>query len=359
MTDPERISVPLNDELRALREIGKALTSTRGFDEFQKQIMELVGRLFHPLNWSLLLVDEEKNDIYFSIAVGSAGAELKNKRLPPGKGIVGWSIAHGEAVISTDVRKDDRFYKELDAELGFRTDSVICMPLISKERVLGALELINVESRYFDPISLELLAALVDFAAIAVENANHLKRIEELTIRDDCTHLYNARHMRTLLDAEISRSRRSKIPFSIVFIDLDHFKEVNDTRGHLTGSRLLRDVAILFTTLIRPTDWAIRYGGDEFVIILSTAGPDEAALVAERLRRGLADKVFFEKEGFSIRLSGSFGVAVYPNDADSLDGLIKLADDAMYEVKKRGRNSVLMIKDILSRGGINEKGIGG
>lgn len=355
MTGQERISSSLNEEFRALREIGKALTSTRGFDEFQKQIMDLVGRLFRPFNWSLLLVDEEKKDIYFSVAVGSASAELKNKRLPLGKGIVGWSIAHGEAVISTDVRKDDRFYKELDAELGFRTESVICMPLISKERVLGALELINVDNAHFDPVSLELLAALSDFAAIAVENAHHLKRIEDLTIRDDCTHLYNARHMRTLLDAEISRSRRSKIPFSIVFIDLDHFKEVNDTRGHLTGSQLLRDVAILFSGLIRPTDWAIRYGGDEFVIILSTAGPDEAALVAERLRSRLAEKIFFEQEGFSIRLSGSFGVATFPNDADSLDGLLKLADDAMYEVKKRGRNSVLMIRDIPSRGELTKE----
>jgi diguanylate cyclase (GGDEF)-like protein len=132
---------------------------------------------------------------------------------------------------------------------------------------------------------LALLEALADFAAIAIENARHVERIHELTIRDDCTTLYNARHMGFVLETEVYRSQRYAYEFSLVFIDLDHFKVVNDTHGHLVGSKLLNEVGQVIETACRRIDYAFRYGGDEFVILLPQTSKENACTVARRFHR--------------------------------------------------------------------------
>src|SRR5229473_2236495 len=156
-------------EVAVFQELGKALTSSLQLDQVLRTIMEKIDEFLRPDNWSLLLLDEANQELYF---------ELINCIGPEG----------------------------------------------------------------FDPRDLKLLEALSDFAAIALENARHVKKIHELTITDDCTSLYNARHMGFILETEIYRSQRYNYEFSIVFIDLDHFKQVNDTHGHLIGSRLLAEI---------------------------------------------------------------------------------------------------------------------
>ena len=133
-----------------------------------------------------------------------------------------------------------------------------------------------------------LPAGLCDYAAIAIENARSVEKIQELTITDDCTGLYNARHLYKTLETEVYRSARFGYEFTVLFIDLDHFKQVNDTHGHLIGSKLLAEIGYLIKAQLRLIDFAFRYGGDEFVVLLPQTGKDSALVVAKRLREACA-----------------------------------------------------------------------
>ncbi len=176
--------------------------------------------------------------------------------LKVGEGIAGWVAKHGEQVISADVEDDPRFAKRVDEATQWETQSVICVPLRSRLRVLGVIQLVNVDMAQFNEPEVFFLQALCDYAAIAIENARWVEKIQELTITDDCTGLYNARHLYKTLETEVYRSSRFGYEFSVLFIDLDHFKSVNDTHGHLIGSKLLAEIGYLVKAQLRLIDFA-------------------------------------------------------------------------------------------------------
>ena len=328
-------------QLTVFHEVGKALTSSLRLDHILKTIMQNVGTLVRPDTWSLLLVDDEKKELYFEIAVGANASKLKDVRLKIGQGLAGWSALHGKAVVVPDVDKDSRFCPEVDAVTSVQTRSVVCVPIKSKERVLGVIELVNCLGKgRMEERDIALLQAMADYAAIAIENARQLERIHELTLTDDCTTLYNARHLNAVLDAEISRSARYGYEFSLLFMDLDKFKEVNDTHGHLIGSKLLYEIGLRVKIHCRVIDYAFRYGGDEFVVLLPQTNKENAFIVARRLHRLLGETVFFKDEGLDIRITASIGLAAYPTDAKTKADLLRLADEAMYFVKNTSRNNV-------------------
>ena len=328
-------------EVAVFQELGKALTSSLQLDQVLRTIMEKIDEFLRPDNWSLLLLDEAKQELYFELAVGKASQALKDVRVKLGQGIAGWVAQHGEVVIVPDTSKDTRFFGKVDEKTKMETRSIVAVPVKFRDTCLGVIELINcVGPQGFDPKDLKLLEALSDFAAIALENARHVKRIHELTIKDDCTSLYNARHMGFILDTEIYRSQRYNYEFSIVFIDLDYFKQVNDTHGHLVGSRLLAEMGDALKTNCRLIDFAFRYGGDEFVILLPQTSKENAINVARRLHKLIRDTIWLTKEGLNIRITPSVGLAAYPADAKTKEGLLHLADEAMYLVKNTSRNDV-------------------
>jgi len=154
------------------------------------------------------------------------------------------------------------------------------------------------------------------------------------------TGLFNARHMHAVLDEELTRAQRYALPLSVVFLDLDHFKLVNDRHDHLVGSTLLRDVGQLFQRGLRAVDSAARYGGDEFVLILPNTDKRRAVAVTRRLRRSLKGKRFLHREGLDLLVTASFGVATYPEDAKSKEDLLRAADQAMYQVKNSSRDGI-------------------
>src|SRR5215467_4685749 len=233
-------------EVAVFQELGKALTSSLQLDQVLRTIMEKIDEFLRPDNWSLLLLDEAKQELYFELAVGTASQALKDVRVKMGQGIAGWVAAHGETVVVPDTSKDMRFFGKVDEKTKTETRSIVAVPVRFRDHVLGVIELVNcIGPDGFHDRDLALLEALADFAAIALENARHVQRIHELTITDDCTSLYNARHMNFILETEIYRSQRYGFEFSLVFIDLDHFKSVNDTHGHLIGSKLLAEVGTM------------------------------------------------------------------------------------------------------------------
>lgn len=328
-------------ELSVFHEVGKALTSTLDLGEVLQTVMEKISAFFRPDTWSLILVDEETGEMYFEIATGEGSEALKEARIRPGEGIVGWVVQNGEPVVAPDVSKDERFSKRLDDVTRRHTRSIVCVPVRGRDKVLGAIELISFgEELNFNEDDLFRLNALADFSAIAIENARYVKRIHELTITDDCTKLYNNRHLHSILDTEVYRSSRYHYEFSLIFIDLDYFKRVNDTHGHLAGSRLLLELGHLIKAHLRLIDYGFRYGGDEFVILLPQTPKRSAINVARRLHRLLNTQKFLKEEGLDISITASFGIAAFPEDAQNKEDLIRKADMAMYEVKQTTRNAI-------------------
>jgi len=328
-------------EVAIFHELGKALTSSLQLDQVLRTIMEKIDEFLHPDTWSMLLVDEAKQELYFELAIGKNAHTLKDVRIKVGQGIAGWVAQNQQAIIVPDVSQDTRFFAKVDEKSNTETHSIVAVPVRFREHCLGVIELINcIGVEGFQDRDLALLEALADFAAIALENARHVQRIHELTITDDCTSLYNARHLNFILETEIYRSQRYGYEFSLVFIDLDHFKLVNDTHGHLCGSKLLAEIGEMLRDNCRLIDFAFRYGGDEFVILLPQTSKESACIVAQRLHRLMREGHWLRSEGLDVRITSSIGVASYPTDSKSKAELLHLADDAMYLVKNTTRDSV-------------------
>ena len=330
-----------DEELAILTGVGKALTSSLNLEEILDSIMGKVSALLKPKMWSLLLVDHASQDLYFKIIVSPVADKLKEIRLKIGEGIAGCVAHTGEALLINDVQDDNRFARHIDRMVSFTTRSIICVPMKIKSRVVGVIELINsFEDKQYQQEDLILLEAIADYAAIAIENAHNFQRVNDMLIVDDLTGLYNARHFNTVVDREIAASSRYSFPVSLVFFDLDRFKTVNDTYGHLVGSRLLSEVGALLKRSIRAADAAARFGGDEFVVLLPNTEKLQALSMVNNFRATLNSKVFQGDQGQIIHITASFGIATFPDDSTGKINLMGLADEAMYEAKEAGRNAI-------------------
>ncbi len=329
------------DELQAFNDIGRTLTSTLDVGEVLRLIMQKVSDLVRPGNWSLLLVDESAGDLYFEVAVGPGADAVRGLRVAPGEGIAGWVAREGQPVLLDDARADPRYSPRLDFAADRGSGSVVAVPLRSKGRILGVMELVSAQGRPpFGPEDLQTLSSIADYASIAIENARNFERIRELTLIDDHTGLFNARHLYHSLEAEVARARRFGRNFSLIFFDLDRFKLVNDRHGHQAGSAVLKEVGGVLRGALRAMDVPVRYGGDEFVVLLPEADRGQAYAVAERLRRSINGTEFLHDRGLDVRITASFGIATYPEDGTTSEELLRLADTAMYRVKETTRDGI-------------------
>lgn len=337
-----RVSAQL-DYAQALAEVAKALTSNLEVRSVLDTVMRCVSQLLRPQHWSLMLVDQEKKELYFAIAVGDAAEAIRNLRLPIGEGIAGWVAQHGEAVVVPDVAKDARFTRRIDDVSKFKTSSILCVPLMCRNVVLGVIELVKdpTDVEPFTEEHLSFLAPFADFAAIAIDNASSFQKVKELSVIDEWTTLFNARYLNSCLETEVARAQRYSRPLSVVFFDLDHFKEVNDRFGHAVGSATLRKIGELLKSSIRDTDHPTRYGGDEFVLVMPETGKKGALVVAERIRRQIESADFSGGIAEFVRVTASFGVATVPENGDNPRVLLDRADQALYAAKAAGRNKVV------------------
>ena len=303
-------------------------------------IMEKIQQLIPSEAWSMLMVDEEKQELAFELALGAKGKEVSAFRIKIGEGIAGWVAQTGKPTIVNDTQKDPRFAPRFDTKTQFNTRSILCAPLISRGRTIGVVEIINKLGGRFTQSDLEVLLTLVEPCAIAIENAILFQRTEQLTITDDLTKLFNSRYLNLYISREIKRCKRHGIPLSVIFLDLDGFKGINDQFGHLAGSGTLAEVGSILALAVRESDILARYGGDEFVVVLPETPASGALVIAERLRKAIEEHGFLQGQGLSARISASFGIASYPDHALTPEGLIQKADQAMYRVKERDKNGI-------------------
>jgi diguanylate cyclase (GGDEF)-like protein len=247
------------------------------------------------------------------------------------------AMARGQEFASANLRDDERLH---DPSIG----AVLAFPLSCRGRDVGALLALDrassVRTPQLSPGMLRAVRILLEPVAVALDNALQLKRVEALSVTDDLTQLYNSRYLNAVLRRETKRATRNGRPLSLLFIDLDGFKGVNDAHGHVYGSRALVEAAAVIRGSARETDVVSRFGGDEFALVLPDTGREGAFAVGERIRERIAAHVFLDAYGFGMRLTCSVGLATLPDSAESADDLIHAADQAMYAVKAAGKNGI-------------------
>jgi len=270
--------------------------------------------------------------------VRSFAARGVTPTLEPAAVAVGqWVLKRGEVCMVMNLAEDSRFS-------GAPPAAAIALPLQCRGKTVGALVGLDRnpasrEPRFVAATQAAVLQAL-EPGAIALDNALRVARAEALSVTDDLTQLYNSRYLSQVLRRETKRASRSGRPLSLLFIDLDGFKSINDTHGHLYGSRALVEAAGLIRQSARETDVVARFGGDEFALILPDTGSEGAAAVGERIRDRVNAHAFLQGDGLDIHLTVSVGVATLPDVAASTEGLIQAADEAMYHVKEHGKNGI-------------------
>ena len=251
--------------------------------------------------------------------------------------IAAWVMQRGEEFVTADLREDERIKDQSVA-------SVVAFPLSCRGRRVGAIIGLDREPSSRPPSLVatvqRAVRVLLEPASVALDNALLLKRAEALSVTDDLTHLYNSRYLNLVLRRETKRASRSGRPLSLLFIDLDGFKSINDTHGHLFGSRALVEAAAVIRGSARETDVVSRFGGDEFAVVLPDTGGEGAYAVGERVRERIAAHTFLADDGLDIHLTVSVGVATLPDAAASAEELVQAADKAMYLVKESGKNGI-------------------
>ena len=255
-----------------------------------------------------------------------------------------------EAIADTVVRSGEPYVTERvagDARVGEMVEAAaIGWPLLANGSLVGVLVGLD-HGRARRPPRLPsplrtALARLVEPAAFALANALRMARAESLSVTDDLTQLYNARYLHEILRKETKRAVRSGRPLSLLFVDLDGFKRINDAYGHLLGSRALVEAATIIRGSARETDVVARFGGDEFAIVLPETDPEGAVFVARRIRDRISRYIFLADRGPGSRLTASIGIATLRDVADSAEDLLQAADAAMYRVKQEGKNGVFI-----------------
>ncbi len=224
---------------------------------------------------------------------------------------------------------------------GLDLDEALLMIIRSKTDVLGVVVIFNNPGQQLPgDFKLKSVHFLLEQSTLAFENAARYSSAKDMLYIDELTGLFNYRYLDISLERELKRADRFGSTVSMIFIDLDFFKGVNDIHGHLVGSQVLTEVGMLLKKSVREVDIVIRYGGDEFTVMLVETGEKGAATVAERIRRSIEDHTFQAHEGLNIRLTASLGYACYPADTQSKLELLELADKAMYKGKEEGKNCV-------------------
>jgi diguanylate cyclase (GGDEF)-like protein len=237
---------------------------------------------------------------------------------------------------------DNQFNFEIKAPIGAERShirSIYCLPLTHRGQRIGVIEILNKSRDAFTEEDQSLMEMLIRPLAVAFCTIRMFDHAELLTNTDDLTKLYNYRYLMHYLEAEVKRCLRYKKKVSLLFIDVDGFKRVNDTYGHLVGSLALSEIGQLLRKILRETDVVGRYGGDEFVVVLPETPLNGALVIAERIRKKIEDYEFVAQD-LSIRLTVSLGVANCPKHTLVAEGLIKKADAAMYRAKELSKNSI-------------------
>jgi len=329
-----------------------SLPQSRSRKELLWSVLEAATELLSVRKGSLMLIHDAGETLRIAASKGINRQLAVSLRIPMGCGIAGGVAQRGQTLRVQDIERDPRVVAANRPR--FQSKSFISLPFKIGERTIGVLNLSDKETMTpFTTAEEKLLGVLLGHGGALIEVAEGRKRVkhlEELTITDPLTGLYNRRFLKERFEAEISRSIRQKEPLAVMLIDLDHFKNYNDLCGHLAGDAVLRQAARLLQRSAREMDLVIRFGGEEFCVLLPGAGLNEALLVGERMRLAIEKEPFHRQASLPRgTLTASFGISAYPENGSSAQGLLGAADVALYQAKDRGRNCIVLSEPVVPR----------
>lgn len=335
----EREIIEENKKLKeyvTIYDLGKMLTSTLEVSKVYDNILLLFDNFLKDASVVIL-----NNELGIELEVKAFKGFERNELLEMKDELFNFAENLGKAPRDEQLQDGVLIYEvsKLNCFKKVNKKNLIVIPIERKEEVKGFIFV------FVDEVlseKLEVLGFIKDQINLAIENSLRYLNAQEMAYIDELTKVYNIRYLYVALDNEIKRAERFGTFLSVLFIDLDHFKNVNDTYGHLIGSRLLIEIASEIKKSVRGIDIVVRYGGDEFVVICTETGVELATKVAERIRRRIEEKEFFKEDGLNIKITASIGIATYPVHGLQKTELIDLADKAMYKGKEISRNIVVV-----------------
>lgn len=337
---PEKISM---SDLRAAFELVASLHLTSDQVSAANAALAGLAPLVEADRWTIYLTSEASGNAALSLEpLAVRGLTTQDRQLTE----TGWQRALlGNALVLSGSESKAAHAAVSKMETIKKTEGgrrVVAVPLMGGDRVTGVLEGVREGEgrRSFTKANLRLLSALAVPLAAALGNSLRIAEAERLSQTDDLTKLHNARYLRQFLLSEVRRARRYNSSVAALFFDLDDFKHVNDVHGHLVGSHVLMEMATIILSSVRDTDVVARYGGDEFVVVLPESNVEQAAFVADRMRRKIEHNAFTGGRSLRLQLTASFGIATFPAHAQSPQQLVANADAAMYEAKAAGKNCI-------------------
>jgi len=335
----------LTKDVSVFLEIAKTVGSAMDSEEIFSAILDKSTQYVQAEQGSIMLLDEDRRELSIKAMKGLNKKIVELLKIRPGEGISGQVLTSGSPLMVADIDTDDRVTQERRPR--YKTKSFISIPLKLTGRTIGVLNVADkVSGEIFSDEDLQLLVSIGAYASVAIERSRFYQKTEELkkiSITDSLTGLLNRRYFQERMSEEIERSRRHHLPLSLIMLDVDNFKQVTDRLGHLIGDEVLKATARCLRNSIRTIDVAARYGGEEFTVILPQTSKADAQTIAERI----CAEVYrldlpFIKPDQKIVLSVSLGLATYPEDAETLEDLIRNADIALYAAKSQGKNRVIV-----------------
>jgi diguanylate cyclase (GGDEF)-like protein len=360
------LEIPQLERFLERQRSGLSLRGEIDLDLVLRQILQKAYEFVPSESGSILLDDpyrkvanRRENELVFVATFGHASRDLIGHRLSAQYGIVGRVYQAGTPYVSAEVDHDRYFYSAIDEQIGHKTHSIVAVPIYIGKNVCGVLELVNrLEGKAFTQRDMTLLEIFAGYTSFMLQNALDAKRAHELAKRDDLTGLYNDRWFNVRLNEVLGDARKTGREAVLIFMDLDHFKVINDCHGHMAGSQVLREVGFLLKRMVNQENATVaRYGGDEFVMVLPDTTIEQGLKISEEIRDAISSAVYLSSEsGFTMPplnlhgiLSASIGIAQHLPDAKStlpLDAekndLLRRADAAMYRAKSRGKNQVVI-----------------
>lgn len=325
--------------LEELIEVARSVVSTLDLDTLLQAILNSAMHFADTPAGSIALYDDLRQELSLHSHSGLTAEFVKHERwgATPG-GLTEQVLKAKEIFFVEDTWHTSFFNNPIVLKEGIR--SLICIPLCVCDQIVGVLYLDDFAPRQFDRERLKLLSVVASFAAMAIDNAKLHKRTTVMANTDALTGLYNHRFFQQIFKQEIERARRYGKTFGFLFIDVDDFKKYNDTFGHFKGDQILVAIGELITASLRRVDYAFRYGGEEFIVILPESDLESSLQVAERLRLTIEEKTATNGETGGKGVTVSIGVACYPTNGVERDDLFNVADGLLYRAKGLGKNQV-------------------
>jgi diguanylate cyclase (GGDEF)-like protein len=307
-----------------LQRYGETLAATHDLNALVGAVLDTAVQATRARGGRLLLYDPERGEAIEQARIGTARGSRTDLPMVVAAGIG----LEGEALSAHEPRVIQA------------PRAMLAVPILREHQLLGLVTTVDPEDGGFSDDDIESLSALAVQAGVAIENARLHRVVERQAVTDALTGLANRRQFYEVLGREYERSQRFGTPLSLILLDIDDFKQINDSRGHLAGDAVLHGVAATLAELIREIDMAARYGGEEFAILLPQTAQEGAALLAERLRREIASRPIRFGPDEIEGITASFGVAAGPEDSMTQIDLIASADAALYQAKRDGKNHV-------------------